>query len=1143
MASDPLNARELLQQFQINDSDLQALRNFGETELADVNKLISDFYTWMEEQVWYDQFFSKGVPAKVQALQCDYWRAFLLAEVNNNYVNQRVTVGRVHATINLPVTAYLAGMNFAQNWFSTQAREFTQAAEDLIALLSAINKLIQLDCNIVMHVYSLQSMEAVRQQGEITRKIVNEATKVVRSAAKGDFDVIYQRQDESDALEKPINRMITSLKQFSVETEKEKWLKSGIADLALAMRGGLSIDELCDNAIGFLAQYLNAQVGVFYVVTENGNAVLSASYAYTRRKNLSSEIKAGEGLVGQVLKEGKAIVLSGVPEDYITINSGLGEHTPREIMVQPLIYEQKVKGIIELGSFQSFSNDQIDFLAQVGESIAVAIKSAQDQAKMRSLLEEAQQTSEKLQYQQEELEAANQTLEDQAQALKQSEEELTAQKDMLEESNRELQLKTTDLERQKSEIENARLELQKKADQLANSSKYKSEFLANMSHELRTPLNSLLLLSQTLIANKEGNLTDDQIEDIRVIYSGGTSLLTLINDILDLSKVEAGKMKAINDKSDVTELIKKLQRQFSASAKEKNLKFEVQCDEAASIPIVTDQHRLEQILRNLLSNAFKFTHSGSVKLHVHIPTQSEQIPANTPAEQCIAFSVTDTGIGIPKKSQMEIFEAFQQADGSTSRSYGGTGLGLTISRQLAQLLGGDIYMSSQEGVGSQFTLCIPKHYAQPESDDKATSSIENFANLHAQKHTTAEQNTSMASEDIFAKQAPEDCYLLIVEDDPHFGKALCQLATEHHFKPLLIDKGMEALKLVLTHSPKAVILDMGLPDTDGLKVLESLKATPQTRHIPVHIISSKDQDQETLNKGALGFLTKPASSEDLEKVFSKFETLIQKNIQHILIIEDDAPTRKFLSEYLQKKNISIYTSESGASALDQLRKQHIDVCVLDLNLKDMSGIEWLRKIDDNPDLTLPPIIIYTAKDLNEDEFKQLRKYTDKIVIKDGSSPERLQEEVELFLHSIKQRLPPSIKDSHSKNRDTHSLKGRKVLLVDDDLRNVYALSKVLKEQGLDVSFADNGQLAVEKLKKNQNVDLVLMDIMMPVMDGYEAMRIIRSNISSTLPIIALTAKAMSADREKCIEAGANDYMSKPVDVNNLVSMLKVWCYH
>lgn len=1134
MNQEQMNSKELMQQFQISEQDLLLIRDFGTQPKSDVVKLIDDFYIWLEDQVWYGQYFSEGVPPTVQSLQRDYWQGFLEAQVNDHYVKQRVTVGRVHAVINLPVTAYLAGMNFAQSWFAEVAQKTTKDPKKCIALLSAINKLIQLDCNIVMHVYSLQSMDAVRKQGELTRRIVSEATRVVRSTATGNFNIRYQSQDESDALEEPINRMIDSLKRFNEETEKEKWLKTGIADLALQLRGGLSIDQLCNNAMQFLANYLQSQVGVFYVTQDDRAAVLSASFAYTRRKNLSNVIQPGEGLVGQALKEQKVILLRNIPDNYITINSGLGEHIPRNIVVQPLIYEQEVKGVLELGSFDDYSDDQLEFLGQISESIAVAINSAQDQEKMQHLLTEAQQTSEKLQLQQEELEAANQTLEEQAQALKQSEEELTTQRDMLEESNKELQLKTHDLERQKSEVEHARQELQQKADQLANSSRYKSEFLANMSHELRTPLNSLLLLSQTLISNREANLTEEQIEDLRVIYSGGNSLLSLINDILDLSKVEAGKMLANSEVVDLKQLKNKIESQFKPVANERNLDFKIYLDDAIQTNFYTDEQRLEQILRNLLSNAFKFTHEGSVTLEI-TQAGSDQNPLKMAT---LAFVVKDTGIGIAPKNQTAIFEAFQQGDGSTVRAYGGTGLGLTISREMANLLGGEITLSSEEGGGSEFTLYIPlqqelrREQIQP-SHSLLPATGENSLDRHSNQSPTLLSDRGKHN------------YVLIVEDEPSFGKILAGLAKDRGFTPLLIDNGMEALKVVLTHAPVAVILDMGLPDTDSLKVLESLKASPQTRQIPVHIISSQDKEHEALKRGALGFLTKPASPEDLDKVFAKFETLIQKGIKHILLVEDDQVTSDFIRGFLTQRKIQVHAAASGELALQILKQQGIDCCILDLSLEDMNGFEFLQMVDEDPSLSMPPIVVYTAKDLSEQEYKRLLTYTDRIIIKDGQSPERLNEEVELFLHSVENTLPPSLKrlSTGSQQVNLEDLKGRKVLLVDDDLRNVYALSKVLKDHGLNVSLADNGKLAVEKLRQEQDVDLVLMDIMMPVMDGYQAMREIRSTVSSSIPIIALTAKAMTADREKCIEAGASDYMSKPVEMDNLLSMLKVWCYH
>ena len=1129
MTNSHINAKELLRQFQVSERDLELIRHFGDNQRTDVKKFIDDFYAWMENQTWFDQFFSKGVPSSVQSLQREYWRSFLKADVNHEYINQRITVGRIHATINLPVTAYMAGMSFAYSWYADLAKDLVDDQRECIDLLSALSRLIQLDINIVMLVYSLQSMDVVRQQGEITSRIVKEATKVVKSAAKGNFNVSYQRQDENDTLEQPINRMITRLKKFSVETERDQWLKSGLAELALALRDGLDIESLTDNVIRFLAQYLNAQIGVFYVVKETGEAMLCSSFAFTRRKNLSTNIKPGEGLVGQALKERKPILISNVPDNYFSIKSGLGEHSPREIVVQPLLCEQKVHGLIELGSFHIFSEDQIVFLDQVSESIAVAIKSAQDQTTMRNLLEESQQTSGKLLHQKLELEEANHTLEEQAQALKLSKEELTLQKEMLENSNRELQLKTSDLERQKSAIETTCAELERKADLLVNSSKYKSEFLANMSHELRTPLNSLLLLSQSLIGNKEGNLTIDQVEDLEVIYSGGNTLLTLINDILDLSKIEAGKIQITLSDMNVHNLTSRLKKQFCIIAKQNDIDFEVDIEDGIT-ELITDEQRVEQILRNLLSNALKFTHQGKVTLNIYKIKDSNFLPGQMNELESIAFSVSDTGIGIPDRDQQDIFGAFQQGDGSTSRSYGGTGLGLTISLELSKLLGGDIHFQSTEGKGSQFSFLLPYKRFNTEATGSSAGAHRSMLPIPVE-------------DPIVVNQASKTKSLLIVEDDKSFCRILSNLASNHGFKTMVTNNCHDALDLVKTQAPSAIILDIGLPDKSGLSVLESIKSTNSTRDIPIHIISSKDRDDETLKKGAIGFLTKPASSDDIEKILSQFEALIRKDIKQLLIIEDDTSTREFLREYLSDKNIQITTTSTGGAAIQVLRQQRIDCCILDLGLNDMTGMEFLKSVEADKSLHLPPIIVYTSQNLSEVDYKQLRRYTDKIVLKEGSSPERLQEEVDMFLHSVDKHSSKSLLTQVPHPRPFEAFDGCKVLLVDDDLRNVYALSKVLKKQGLNVSIADNGKLALEKLKKNKDIDLVLMDIMMPVMDGYEAMTQIRKTISTSIPIIALTAKAMSSDKEKCLAAGANDYIAKPVDVNNLISMLKVWCYH
>ncbi|MBV1786849.1 response regulator [Marinobacterium sp. D7] len=1210
MAFEQIRASELLKQFQISESDLLLIREFGQLPQVDVDNLIEDFYEWLQYQGWYRDFFASGVPPRVKSLQNDYWRDFLKAQVDDAYTERRITVGKVHASINLPVSAYLAGMNFCQVWLGNHARRQIEESDRCFELITAIGKLVQLDANIVMHVYSWQSMETIRLQGELTNKIVAETARVVNTAATGDFNVRYVSQQQDDGLEQPINQlieslglvagqareiaegnydiqvrprndrdqlglsmnrmvaslqdigrvaeaiaegnydvgldpkgekdrlsralnqMVDSLRRFSAESEREKWLKTGMADLAMLVRGGPDIAELTDRILRFLADYLQAQIGVFYVTQTDGTLELASSYAFTRRKHLSTRIRPGEGLVGQVLKERKPILLTNVPSDYIAVSSGLGEQVPRNIIVQPLIYDDRVSGVIELGAFADFGDAQLDLLDQVGETVAISIRSAQDRDTMQQLLEESQQTAEELETQQEELKAANEELEEQAQALKRSEEELTSRKELLEKSNRELQLKTGDLERQKAEVEQARAELQHKAEQLSITSRYKSEFLANMSHELRTPLNSLLLLSQSLADNREGNLSDTQVEDLQVIHEGGKALLLLINDILDLSKVEAGKLQINNTRADLDALCERLLSQFKPVAQQQEVEFAIEITTAPTPEIHTDEQRLEQILRNLLSNAFKFTRSGSVRLLIEA------------VDTGLAFRVIDTGIGIAKEKQDAIFEAFQQADGSTSRAYGGTGLGLTISRELAGLLGGEIQLQSELERGSTFSLILPlqARLTPAPTGRKAKGNGEDTPLPTATPATYPAQQATPGPIQGSSAVAPPGNHVLIVEDDPQFAGILAEMAEKRGFTSLVTNQGKEALKLVLSHEPKAVILDMGLPDTDGLQVLEALKASPHTRDIPVHIVSAHDDDPQALQQGALNLLTKPASMEELDKAFARLEAVTHKNIKQLLLIEDDSNACHAIRRLLASRSLEIHTAHSGEQALELLKRQHIDCCILDLSLPDISGFDFLDQVDQDPELSMPPVVVYTGKELSEEEYKRLMGYTDRIVIKDGHSPERLQEEVELFLHSVHQTLPPSLQQGQEVIQAV-DLNGRKVLVVDDDLRNTYALAKVLKEHGLKVSLADNGQLALEKLQAEEDVELILMDIMMPIMDGYEAMKRIRDQISRSVPIIALTAKAMADDRDKCIEAGASDYMPKPVDINSLLSMMKVWLYH
>lgn len=975
MVNHPMRAHELLHQFLVTDDDLELIADFGQNTEVLVSDLIKDFYTWLANQSWYEEFFSAGVPGRVKNLQQAYWRDFLTGHVNDAYIDRRVRVGEIHAAINLPVSAYLAGMNFAQNWFFLKARRIYRSKRRCLDVQSAISRLIQMDSNIVMQVYAAQSMNIIREQGELTEAIVSEATRVASIAAQGNFHVHYERQDPEDGLEQPINQlinalhqvtaqaheiaegnyeiqitlaneddelgkamqqmvrslqevgtmagaiakgnydieltprgskdtltkslnqMVESLRSFRLFSEREKWIKTGVAELAIALRESDSIQALTEQTIQFISNYLNADIGLFYVLDESQRAVLSASYAYSQAPGSTLIFAPGEGLVGQVIKEKTPKVINTVPENYLTVRSGMGSGSVTNVLLFPIIVNNELRGILELGSFSPFTPEHQEWLNQVSESIGVAIKSTEDQAMMQELLKTTQQKSLELRDQQRELQSANDQLEQQALALRNSEEALKEQKTQLEQSNSELTRKTAVLERQKADLEQAKLALQAKADQLSTTSQYKSEFLANMSHELRTPLNSLLLLSQSLLNNTEKNLSESQLDDLNIIHRGGGSLLALINDILDLSKVEAGKLNLAFSAIEMHRLISELESEFRLLADEKNLKFHTEVQLPKDFHLYSDEQRIRQILTNLLSNAVKFTDEGQITLRVlHI-------------ESTMQFEVEDTGIGIPQDKQTGVFEAFSQVDGTISRLYGGTGLGLTISRDLASLLGGEINLLSSAGKGSVFTLTLP----------------------------------------------------LTVQDKKPYQRTHEEYDDRQHNSTLVIAPGAE------------------------------------------------------------NFLSNPIDSVPA-------------------LDPGDAST----------------PSKSG-------HRKHNTV---------------------QPD--------------NGDQA-----------------------------------------DTHTQD-DYERGDGQRILIVDDDLRNTYTLSKILSQIGYEVTIADNGELAIEKLIQDSSIQLILMDIMMPVLDGYATTERIRSEISGKIPIIALTAKALPEDRQHCLNAGANDYMPKPVDLYQLTEKVSHW---
>ena len=1003
---------------------------------------------------------------------------------------------------------------------------------------------------------------------------LREVGTICNAISSGDFSVEIQPINEKDAFRKSLLSMTNNLKEITEKNAQENWIKTGQAELANIMRGEQSVDELTEKIVTYVAKYTGANVGVFYLADEARALTLSSSYAFQRRKNLSDKILPGEGLVGQAVKEKQTLSLTNIPSDYICINSGLGNASPNNIIVIPIILEGAVKGAIELAKFGEFSDHIIELFERSNESIAVAINSAHDRIRMQDLLEEAQRSSEELQIQQEELRASNEELEEQTKTISKSEAELKAQQEELQASNEELEEKTEYLQRQKQEIldkniriEQSRSQLKEKAQELEVSSKYKSEFLANMSHELRTPLNSLLILAKLLSENKEGNLTPKQLESAEIIHRGGHDLLDLINDILDLSKVESGKLTLEIQNVPLNNIADSISSQFNPLIHDKDFKFSSNLHDNLPVTIETDQMRTLQILKNLLSNAFKFTLQGQVNFDIFVP--DETVVFSQPhlnSQNCIGFSVRDTGIGIEKDKQRLIFEAFQQADGSTSRKFGGTGLGLTITRELCRLLGGELQIVSEYEKGSNFTIFLPivndGLYGQRNENIQEKSLIVGNENKTVipsvdkvkadvkpiqQFQTLPAVETNGYVGPIFLSDDRDNIYpvdrsVLIVEDDRDFASVLKGISHDKEYKILIAGDGKSALHLAAKYLPSAIILDLGLPDLDGFKVLELFKSDLTTRHIPVHVISGREGARvNALHHGAIGVLQKPTSAVELDSVFTLFEQILSNETKNLLIIDDDDDHCASLRLLLDNDGIEITTVNNAEQGIMEMEQIDFDCVVLDLGLPGISGHEFLEKMHQSSTFNLPPVVINTGIDLDDEQYKELNRYTDKIILKGTVSNERLLDEVMLFLHQTALSLPEKQKKAIQMLHNEESFfDGRTVLLVDDDLRNTFALSTVLEEKGLNVIIAENGVKALEALDRHTNIEVVLMDIMMPVMDGYEAMRKIREQEKfQKLPIIALTAKAMAEDRNKCIDAGANDYMNKPIKTDELLALLKV----
>ena len=925
--------------------------------------------------------------------------------------------------------------------------------------------------------------------------------------------------------------------------ERQAWLRSGQTELAEQMLGQLSLNLLGRNILQFCAQYLGSAVAAIYVREEHGGLKRVAAYGMSReQEEREQQIYSDEGIVGQVAQQARLIRLDNVPSDYFRVSSGLGEGLPHSVLVVPTSDDDRVNGVIELGFLRPLEERDIEMLELIAGSIGTSIEAARYRQRLQEVLAETQQLNEELQVQQEELKTANEELEEQSRILKESQAHLETQQVELEQTNEQLAEQAEVLAEQRdamdlknTELNQAQAQLEERAEELQRSSKYKSEFLANMSHELRTPLNSSLILAKLLAENPQGNLSDEQVTFAESIYSAGNDLLNLINDILDISKVEAGKLEIRPESTSVARLVDGLRAMFQPLAADKQLQFNVELQEGSPALMFTDRQRLEQVIKNLLSNAVKFTEKGSVSLSV----------ASAP-NQGIAFIVRDSGIGIADEQQDSIFEAFRQADGTTNRRYGGTGLGLSISRDLAALLGGSISVSSVPGQGSVFTLVLPQNYVEP--GEVAIEPMRASPSLSAPSVAVPQAKPLVAEIDIprfdddRAKAPFTTRCILVVEDEPNFAHILYDLAHELGYQCLVAHGADEGYDLARQFVPDAILLDMRLPDHSGLTVLQRLKEHAETRHIPVHVISVEDRVEAAMHMGAIGYALKPTTREELKDVFARLEAKLTQKVKRVLLVEDDDLQRDSIARLIGDDDIEITAVGFAQEALDLLRTTSFDCMIIDLKLPDMLGGDLLKRMSTEDICSFPPVIVYTGRNLTRDEEAELRKYSRSIIIKGARSPERLLDEVTLFLHKVESRLSHErqkmLKTARSRDK---VFEGRKVLLVDDDVRNIFALTSALEQKGAVVIIGRNGREAIDRLKEVDDIDLVLMDVMMPEMDGFEATLEIRKDARwRKLPIIAVTAKAMKDDQERCLQAGANDYLAKPIDLDRLFSLIRVW---
>lgn len=963
--------------------------------------------------------------------------------------------------------------------------------------------------------------------------------------------------------------------RLAEKTEYQIWLKNSASDISRIFQDADDIPEFSNKVCSTFGRLLNCGFSAFYLLnTINQKYELSGSYRFKGAAHQVTSYALQEGLVGQCAYEKHPIIQDNVPQDYFKIHSGLGESSPDTVMVIPLIFREEVLGVLELATLGQFKKNSKILLEEQIPNLALGLESLLRRIETEKLLHTTQVQAEELQVREEELRDSNKLLEQQSNELKKSQtkleernEQLQVQQEELRVANEELEERAKDLNLSRSELEDKnltletiKLELERRAEQLAMSSKYKSEFLANMSHELRTPLNSLLILAKLLADNPDANLSEKQVRFAQTIYESGEDLLNLINEILDLSKIEAGKVDVYLEKLSLNEFVAELERKFLPVSNNKNISFQIET-ELAPNTIRSDTQKLGQIIKNFLSNAFKFTEQGSVTLKIAPPEAGIELSnPSLNSDNALAFSVIDTGIGIPKDKQSAIFEAFHQVDGSISRKFGGTGLGLSISRELAKLLGGEIHISSEEGKGSTFMLIIPRDPEMIKTVVPAPVPTSNSVPavpepLAEPAATIRQKTTSPASTSAMSKELPDladdrqnlkqgDRSILIIEDDARFTKIVADVARDKGFSILIAEDGEMGLYLADYYKPSGIILDLGLPGMDGWEVMSRLKDNPETRHIPVHFMSAEDSSLDAMRSGAIGFLTKPVSLEDIESVFKRFEHIIDRPVKHLLLVEDDDKQRQSMLELIGSSDLETTSVKSGKEALKLIVSKEFDCIVMDYSLPDMTALELLEQLAREDVLKQTPVVCYTGKELEPREKAALEHYAQSIIVKDVRSPERLLDDTSLFLHRIEANLPEeqrkTIRMLH--NREA-VFEGRKALLVDDDMRNIFSLSAVLQQRGMSVQTASNGREAIEHLSGDEHIDIILMDIMMPEMDGYEAMKAIRQMPHrKDVPIIALTAKAMKGDRAACLEAGASDYLAKPVVTEKLLSIMRVWLY-